>query len=226
MAPEQAHDSSTVTAAADIYSLGAILYHLLTGKPPSPGDTPIEVLHRAVAEAPERPRLSNPRVARDLETICLKCLEKEPDARYPSAAALAGDLERFCGGLTIRARPASLTNRCWRWTRRNPGLAVSATISFVLMIIVATMFFTGSLKLPRSAAGKAESEQRSTADQEAYNLYLRARTLFYGNTDIVKIGQEDMWKAVTMLESAIARDPKFTQALLPSEQGAGGALQP
>ena len=87
MAPEQASDSRSVTAAADIYSLGAILYHLLAGRPPIWGETPMEVLHRAATEKPKSPRLTNARISRDLETICLKCLEKEPGARYVSAAA-------------------------------------------------------------------------------------------------------------------------------------------
>jgi serine/threonine protein kinase/tetratricopeptide (TPR) repeat protein len=207
MAPEQANDSRAVTASADIYSLGAILYHLLAGQPPISGDSPIEVLNRAASVTP--PPLRH--VPRDLATICLACLEKEPRARYPSAGALADDLERYCAGLTIRARPPSLTNRCWRWTRRNPGLAISATISFVLLVSVGTMF-VGRLKRPFSAETAAKSEQRGTTDKEAYDLYLRARTLFYGNLDIVKVGQEDMWKAVTMLESAVARDPQFTEA--------------
>jgi tetratricopeptide (TPR) repeat protein/tRNA A-37 threonylcarbamoyl transferase component Bud32 len=212
MAPEQATDSRTVTATADVYSLGAILYHLLTGRPPVSGETPMEVLHRAATETPRLPRAANAHVPRDLETICLKCLEKEPSSRYESAGALADDLERFSAGQTIRARPAGLTSRAWRWTRRNPGLAVSATVSFVLIIAITAMFFTGRLKVPLSPVTKVEAEQKGTADEEAYNLYQRARSLFYGNQDIVKTGQEDMWKAVTLLESAIARDPRFTRA--------------
>lgn len=136
MAPEQATDSRGVTAAADVYSLGAILYHLLAGRPPTWGETPMEVLHRAATEKPKSPRLTNARISRDLETICLKGLEKEPGARYASAAALADDLERFCAGHTIRARPVSPANRAWRWTRRNPVLA---GLSGILLTLVALL---------------------------------------------------------------------------------------
>ncbi|HEX9264938.1 MAG TPA: serine/threonine-protein kinase, partial [Candidatus Binatia bacterium] len=111
MAPEQAADSRGVTAAADIYSLGAILYHLLAGCPPICGETPMEILLRAGKQTPKRIRLTNRNVPRDLEVICLKCLEKEPSARYASADALADDLERFGAGRTINARPLGLTNR-------------------------------------------------------------------------------------------------------------------
>ncbi len=137
MAPEQAKDSRAVTAAADIYSLGAILYHLLIGYPPASGETPMEVLHRAANEKPKSPRSINQQIPRDLEVICLKCLEKEPGARYASAAALAEDLERFCDGRTIEARPVGLTNRFWRWTRRNPVLAVLGATSLVSLVLLA-----------------------------------------------------------------------------------------
>jgi eukaryotic-like serine/threonine-protein kinase len=139
MAPEQATDSRGVTAAADVYSLGAILYHLLAGRPPIWGETPMEVLHRAAAEKPKSPRLTNSRISRDLETICLKCLEKEPGARYASAVALADDLERFCAGHTIQARPVGPVNRAWRWTRRNPGLAALSAATLVLLIVIAAL---------------------------------------------------------------------------------------
>ncbi len=143
MAPEQATDSRGVTAAADIYSLGAILYHLLAGRPPICGETPMEVLLRAGKQTPKRIRLTNRNVPRDLEVICLKCLEKEPSARYASADALADDLERFGAGRTINARPLGLTNRGWRWSRRNPGLAALSVLSVALLVVLAAIFTTG-----------------------------------------------------------------------------------
>jgi TolB-like protein/Flp pilus assembly protein TadD len=126
MAPEQAISSNLVTEAADIYSLGAILYHLLTGNPPFTGDTPMEVLHRAAEQPTPRARLTNRSIPRDLETICLKCLEKEPAWRYLSAAALADDLDRFCRGRTIRAQRTGILVRAGKWVRRNPTGAVLA----------------------------------------------------------------------------------------------------
>ena len=120
MAPEQAIASHMVTASADVYSLGAILYHLLTGHPPFTGDTPMEVLHRAAEEPTPRPRLTNRGIPPDLETICLKCLEKNPAWRYSSAAALTEDLDRFCTGRTIQARRTGLLARGAKWVRRNP----------------------------------------------------------------------------------------------------------
>ena len=103
----------------------------------------MEVLHRAATEKPKSPRLTNARISRDLETICLKCLEKEPGARYVSAAALADDLERFCAGHTIQARPVGLANRAWHWSRRNPGLAALSVLSVALLVVLAAIFTTG-----------------------------------------------------------------------------------
>ena len=136
MAPEQAVSSDLVTEAADIYSLGAILYHLLTGHPPFSGDTPMEVLRHAAEQPVPQPRLANRGVPPDLETICLKCLEKEPTWRYPSAAALADDLDRFCTGRAICARRTGLLRRSGKWMRRNPtgALLAAALIAFAAAV--------------------------------------------------------------------------------------------
>jgi serine/threonine protein kinase/tetratricopeptide (TPR) repeat protein len=170
MAPEQATDSRGVTAAADVYSLGAILYHLLAGRPPIWGETPMEVLHRAATEKPKSPRLTNSRISRDLETICLKCLEKEPGARYVSAAALADDLERFCAGHTIQARPVGLANRAWRWTKRNPVIAGLAAASICLLGLLVSVIRPGPRDVANAKTGVAvlPFENLSGDNENAY----------------------------------------------------------
>jgi TolB-like protein/Tfp pilus assembly protein PilF/predicted Ser/Thr protein kinase len=155
VSPEMARGaSSEVGAATDVYGLGAVLYQLLTGKPPFAGGTTLETIRQVIETEPRRPSLWNPKVDRDLEVICLKCLEKDPARRYASAAALADDLERWLRHEPIAARPGSVAYRARKWIRRNArpvtvgGIAVLATA----LVIVSVKYAATPAPLPHSIA--------------------------------------------------------------------------
>jgi WD40 repeat protein len=162
MAPEQAAALRTVTTAADVYGLGAILYELLAGRVPFQATTPLATLREVISTEPPRPRGLNPRIDRDLETIALKCLEKEPRKRYVSAAALAEDLERWLAREPIHARPAGPLERAAKWARRRPASAA-------LCGLLASFFLLGlgALVWGWQAAEEARRNQTIRADQEA-----------------------------------------------------------
>jgi WD40 repeat protein len=137
MPPEQARGGKA-GRRSDVYGLGAVLYHLLTGRPPFTGQTITETLRELEHADPLAPRLLQPSVPVDLQTIALKCLEKEPRRRYDSAAALAQDLERWLEGKPILARPVSRPERLWLWSRRNPA---AVTIVALLLVLTAGAWF-------------------------------------------------------------------------------------
>jgi serine/threonine-protein kinase len=147
MSPCQARgDKSALGPATDVYALGAILYELLTGRPPFRAETPAATLQQVLTDEPVPPARLNPRVPRDLETICLKCLQKEPHRRFASAAAMAEDLRRFVRGEPIAARPAGRVERLARWSRRQPAAATLLSIS---LLAVATVLAAGGWLLGR-----------------------------------------------------------------------------
>ena len=136
MSPEQAGARrGLVGRRSDVYSLGAILYHLLTGRPPFMADSVAKTLHQVQNDEPVSPRLLNPAVPHDLATICLKCLEKEPEKRYATAEGLADDLGRFLDRKPILARPISRPEKCWRWCRRNPVVATLAATAVLIFVL-------------------------------------------------------------------------------------------
>jgi serine/threonine-protein kinase len=144
MAPEQALGKTTAFCpSVDVYALGAILYEMLTGRPPFRAETAAETQRQLIAEEPVSPTRLNASVPRDLETICLKCLNKDPNRRYPSAAALAEDLRRFKSGEPILARPAGIVDRVVKWVRRHPTRSTLLAASMLLVVLL----IGGSMRL-------------------------------------------------------------------------------
>src|SRR5262249_39157187 len=167
--PEQAEGKSqAVGPAADIYSLGTILYELLTGRPPFQAESTLGILLLVRTEEPVPPVRLRPGMPRDLETICLKCLQKEPGRRYADAAALAADLRRFLAGQPVQARPVGRAERLWRWGRRNP--LVASLVAALLLVLVAGLAGATSQWLRAEAKASAEALARQEADDKTKEL--------------------------------------------------------
>jgi TolB-like protein len=156
MSPEQAAGrTKELTAAADVYSLGAVFYQMLTGEPPFAGGTTYETIHVVLESEPRNPRVRNPKVDVDLATICLKCLEKDPLRRYASALALAEDLERWLRREPIQARRTGVVVRGKKWLQRNPNAAAVVTLSLALIAAVGVIVWKSELLHHPPTAGIA-----------------------------------------------------------------------
>ncbi|WP_020465699.1 protein kinase domain-containing protein [Singulisphaera acidiphila] len=164
MAPEQADGQGRLAGpVSDVYGLGGILYTMLTGRPAFQSPSVLGTLEQVLSREPIAPRRLQPAVPRDLETICLKCLQKEPRRRYASAAQLAEDLERYLDGRAIMARPTGWVDRCWKWSRRRPAVALlsAATVAVTILsfILIAWQWRRAEYEATAQAAAKVEAEQ-------------------------------------------------------------------
>ena len=216
MAPEQAEGKARHSGPkADVYSLGAVLYELLTGRPPFKGATLLETLEQTRSVEPIPPSRLVPGVPRDLETIALGCLQKDPARRYESAGALADDLARFLAGETIVARPVSAAERAWRWCRRHPAPAALT----VAVVLVAALGLLGVLWQWREAVqardlaatrAAAEADARRQAEASLVELYA-ASGIAAG--DLGDYGRAALWFANAARRAEADPDRRSSNAI-------------
>src|SRR5881296_3837011 len=214
MAPEQAvGNNAGVTRATDIYGLGAVLYQLLTGHPPFAGGTTFETVRLVLDTEPRQPRLLNPKVDRDLATICLMCLDKDPQRRYSSALALAEDLERWLKHEPIRARRTGLVTRGRKWVRRNPSIAVMAALLLAVAVPLGVMIWRTESE--RSTASNATPPEKSIAVLPFSNLSKEQENAFFTDgvqdeilTDLAKVADLKVTSRTSVMpyKSGIARN--------------------
>jgi tetratricopeptide (TPR) repeat protein/predicted Ser/Thr protein kinase len=234
MAPEQAQGKRDAAGpATDVYALGAILYELLTGRPPFRAATGAETVQQVISQEPAPPSRLNDKVPRDLETICLKCLHKEPGRRYASAAALADDLRRFGAGRPIQARPLGRGERLWRWGRRNPTAAALLVTALALVGLASG----GGVWLARQRAerqaevarldGDLRNEIRTAVAQAAslrngFHFREARELLEQARQRLVPAGPDDLSRQVEQAQAYLKLAERLDSARLETASLAGG----
>ncbi len=216
MAPEQAAgQNQQLTSATDVYGLGAVFYQLLTGHPPFAGPTTYETVRLVLESEPRQPRLWNPKIDRDLSTICLKCLEHDPQRRYGSALALAEDLERWLRHEPIRARHTGVFTRGKKWLRRNRTTA--AFITVVAVGLAGALWEVSRIQEERALVRRAklsEQEQARLAAEQtnnpaAYQAYLHGRAFA---AFAIEFSGRNAENAIRSFQEAVKLDPSFALA--------------
>ena len=211
MSPEQAAGSHrSVGEATDVYALGAILYEMLTGRPPFKAEQPLETLRQVISDEPVSPSRLRPRLPRNLETICLKCLHKEPARRYATAEALADDLRRYLEGRPILARRSTAIERLWRWCKRNPVVAgsVGAVAAALVVTTVVAVLYADRQRYFATAQKKANDEitrlaaradeQRRKADQARADAVADSYRALVGETQALRLARPMGWRGTAL----------------------------
>ncbi|MBY0525664.1 MAG: protein kinase [Gemmataceae bacterium] len=205
MAPEQAEGRlGQVGPAADVYALGTILYEMLTGGPPFQAASPWETLNQVIHEEPVPPRRLQPRIPRDLETVCLTCLRKEPTRRYATAATLAEDLRRFIRGEPVRARPVSTPERAARWARRHPAWAMLLLTLITAAVVVPLGLFWHTVEL-QHAFDEAEVERSRAQMNEATALQAHYASDMHLAQQLLRAG--DVFQMPSLLDRHVPASP-------------------
>ncbi len=233
MSPEQATGSQrNLTTASDVYSLGAILYEMLTLRAPFQAPTVLEILSKVKNEEPVAPRRFRPSTDPDLETICLKCLEKDPARRYGSAADLADELERWLRGEPILARPLSLVFRATKWVRRRPAVAASIALSVALVLSIAGAIWHNREGKRLAELQKIEDQKRAVADADRQKLAEKQRVadeaFAAGSANLAAARAADAAGNANDSESALfAAEDRFRAALFtfPGHEAATAAMR-
>jgi serine/threonine-protein kinase len=201
MAPEQARGKAAqIGPATDVWALGTILYECLTGRPPFRGPTSLDTIQQVVADDPVPPARLQPMVPRDLETVCLKCLEKDPKKRYGSAGELADDLGRFRAGEPIRARPTSRWERLGKWVRRRPAAAalIAVSIAAAVSLVAVNFWYLGQLHQAVDVAEQRRQDAlRGQAEADAQRVRAEAyydKALEVVDRLLTRVGQERLAK--------------------------------